>query len=64
MAAELLDVSQISERLGVPKHRIRYLIMARRIDEARRVGTCRLFEAKVVDRLREEINGKAIAHVS
>lgn len=64
MASELMDVRQISEKLGVPKHRVQYLIMSRRIDEVRRVGMCRLFKADVVDKLREEINGKAAAHAS
>lgn len=51
----LLTVSEMAERLGVARHRIEYLIDARGIRPAGRVGRTRLYMPRDVERLASEL---------
>jgi DNA-binding transcriptional MerR regulator len=44
MTQDLYLISEVAERLGVPPHRVAYLLMARKIEEPKlRMGNRRIF---------------------
>jgi len=51
----LLTVGEIAQRLGVPLHRVEYLIRSRRIVPASRAGNVRVFAEDDVLRLAKEL---------
>lgn len=48
----LHTVAEISRQLGVPPHRIEYVIRSRRIRPVRRAGNARLFDDAAIDEVR------------
>jgi DNA-binding transcriptional MerR regulator len=48
-------VGSIAERLGVPVHRIRYVIESRRIEPTGRAGNARIFTDSDVERIASEL---------
>ena len=48
-------VGSIADRLGVPIHRIRYIIESRRIEPSGRAGNARVFTAADVDQIAREL---------
>jgi len=50
-----LTTGVMAERLGVPLHKIEYLISSRRIQPVTRAGNLRVFDEGAVDRLRSEL---------
>jgi hypothetical protein len=51
MQDQLVTVGDIARRLGVPTHRVQYVILARGIKPAGRAGVLRLFDAEAVERI-------------
>jgi hypothetical protein len=51
----LVTVGDIARRLGVPMHRVQYVILARGIKAAGRAGVLRLFDAEAVGRITAEL---------
>lgn len=51
----LLTVGEIAQRLGVPLHRVEYLIRSRGISPRSRAGQLRVFTEEDVLRLAEEL---------
>lgn len=54
---EFFSVNQIAREMQVPPHRIRYLIESRLIEPVGRVGSTRLWDQGVIDRLKGELAG-------
>lgn len=52
---QLLTVGVIASRIGVPIHRIEYLIVSRGIEPVARAGKLRVFNPGVVELLRSEL---------
>lgn len=50
-----MTVSQLATLLGVPRHRIEYLIRDRRITSASRVGNVRLYDEAACQQIRSEL---------
>jgi len=48
-------VGSIAEQLGVPVHRIRYVIESRRIEPSGRAGNARIFTDADVERIASEL---------
>ncbi len=55
-ARRLLTIGELAQRLGVPVHRVAYLIRARGIDHAADAAGARVFDADAERRLRYELN--------
>lgn len=55
MPCELPTVGVIARRLGVPLHKVEYVIRARRIEAAGRAGNARVFTDADVDRIFSEL---------
>lgn len=51
----LWTVGRIADHLGVPRHRIDYLISSRKITPLDRAGIARVFDAADVDRIAAEL---------
>jgi hypothetical protein len=47
--SEFLTPAQIAGKVGLPLHRVVYVIRSRQIPEARRVGNIRLFDPAAVE---------------
>ena len=52
--AEAMTVSELAEATGKRRHRVEYLLDARRIRPSRRVGNCRLYPPATLDFLRRQ----------
>jgi len=52
----LNTLGRIALRLGVPLHRVQYIIASRDIRPAAYAGQLRLFDSKAMARIRHEIN--------
>ena len=50
-----LTIGVIAEQLGIPLHRVEYLIKSRDIRPVQRAGHLRVFDATALDALRKEI---------
>ena len=50
----LPTVGEIASRLGVPIHRVEYVVRSRDIEPAGRAGNARVFSEAAVDRIRSE----------
>ncbi len=55
MSQQLHTVGLIAENLGVPVHRVEYVLRTRNIKPAHRAGALRIFTLEQVDRIAEEI---------
>lgn len=51
----LITIGSIAERLGVPVHRVRHVLVTRRIPPTAIAGGRHVFDGAVVDRVRAEI---------
>jgi len=54
--ATLLSIGDIAQRLGIPNHRVEYIIKTRRIDPVGRVGHMRAFPENAVARIKIELD--------
>lgn len=55
-APHLNTVGRIARRLGVPVHRVEYIIQSRAIAPVAFAGRLRLFDREAVARIRHELN--------
>ena len=53
-----LTVGRLAERLGVPIHRIEYLVRARDIRPVQRAGHLRIYDEQAEETLRKELAGQ------
>lgn len=54
-ASRLLTVGELSRQLGVPVHRVRYLLLARGMRPTARAGQAWIYGREVLERLRLEM---------
>lgn len=52
---QLMTAGEIARDLKVESHRVSYIIKSRKIQESRRVGNIRLFDADAITTIREEL---------
>lgn len=52
----LLTISKVATALGIPAHRVHYVVRTRQIEPAAYAGHYRLFDRQIVARIRHEIN--------
>ena len=57
MPESLLTVGRLAELVGIPVHRVRYLIFARRLQPSARAGAAWVYGPDVLERLRAEVRG-------
>ena len=53
---QLWTVGRIAEHLGVPVHRVQYVVQSRRIRPAARAARLRLFDREAVDRIGQALH--------
>jgi DNA-binding transcriptional MerR regulator len=56
-AAKLATLGDVARRLGVPVHRVTYILRTRNIQPTSRAATYRLFDNDVVARIAKELRG-------
>ena len=49
-------IGEIARRLGVPTHRVEYVIRARAIRPCGRAGNARVFDEEAIESIRSEID--------
>ena len=54
----LLTLGIVAERAGVPIHRVQYFVRSRNIQPTARAGNLRVFDPRVIDRVRRELTPK------
>ena len=52
---ELQTISDIADDLGVPRHRVAYIVQTRGIEPAMRVKHYRLFDQTAIETIRAEL---------
>ena len=56
IAPSIPTIGEISRRLGVPSHRVEYVIRARGIQPCGWAGNARVFSSEDVDRIADELS--------
>lgn len=55
METQALTMGILAQRLGVPIHRIQYLVRSRNIRPVERAGKLRIFDEKAIETLEQEL---------